>query len=228
MAKKRKGNNDANREFQARMVLSEFAEQLANEKLLATPSELLVEAMNGNVLIDESKLRVERVIQLLRGQREYLSLIIARFSEQSTSAITEAYMLTLIDISFQLNESLSRYVVIPQIQICAPSPLHYFLPADSNSRSPVERAEVGAVMGAVLLAQQDQIQHIRQCSCGKYFVAGRIDQTHCSTKCRVKAHQSSEEFKAKRRKADRERYRLHTGGKVKDTTRRKDGPKKTR
>lgn len=228
MAKSRKGKREGEGQFDVSVMLGEFSNRLAREEPLPTPSEMLVELMNGDVLTSDSKMRVERIIQLLRGQKEYVSLISARFlREQAASVLTEAYMLTLIDINNQLNEKLSRYAVIPQTQSFFPAPFHYFLPADSNNRSPDERAEVGAVLAAVQLAQRGQLQDVRQCSCGSYFVAGRIDQNYCSVKCRVKAHQSSEEFKAKRRETDRQRYQLHAKGKVKQTTRRKDGTKKT-
>lgn len=209
-------------------MLGEFSKRLAKEEPSPTPSEMLAELMNGDVLTSDSKMRVERVIQLLRGQKEYVSLISTRARERGTDVITKGYMMTLMDISEQLNENLSHYAVIPQTQTFFPEPFHYFLPADSNSRSEAEKAEVGAVMGAVLLAQQDQIQNVRQCSCGTFFVAGRIDQSYCSVKCRVKAHQSSEEFKAKRRKADRERYQLHKDGMVKEVRRRSHGSQKAR
>jgi hypothetical protein len=228
VAKSRKGKGDRDARFTVGVMLSEFSKRVANDETLPTPSEMLVDLMNGDVLSGDSKLRVERIIQLLRGQKEYISLISAHVREHGTPLIAEAYMMTLIDISDQLNEKLSRYAVIPQTQSFFPVPFHYFLPAASNDRSPEERAEVSAVLTAVQLAQRDQLQDVRQCSCGDYFVAGRIDQSYCSVKCRVKAHQSSEEFKAKRRKADRKRYRLHREGKVKEATRRNHGPEKTR
>lgn len=228
MAKSRKGKSDGDDQFTVQVMLGEFSERLAKEKSLPTPSEMLVELMNGDVLTGDSKMRVGRIIQLLRSQKEYVSLIAARMPEQANPAITDSYMRTLIDISVQVNEWLSRYAVIPQIEPFFPAPLHYFLPADSTNRSASERADVSAVLSAVLLAQRNQLGDVKQCSCGSYFVAGRIDQSYCSVKCRVKAHQSSEEFRAERRKKDRERYRLHRDGKVKEGRGRKHGTQKAR
>jgi hypothetical protein len=50
-----------------------------------------------------------------------------------------------------------------------------------------------------------------KCRCGKFFLARRIDQRHCSTNCRVREHQSSDEFKEKRRIYDRRHYAKKTG-----------------
>lgn len=228
MPKSRRGKIDGDREFEAGVLLGEFSKRLAQEESLPTAQGMLIELMNGDTLTTDGKKRAERIIQLLRSQKEYLSLISGRVRERAMPAITEAYMLTLMDISCQLNEWLSRYAVIAQIQLFFPAPLHYFLPADSTNRSPAERAEIGAVLTAVQLAQRDQLQNVRQCSCGNYFVAGRIDQSYCSVKCRVKAHQSSEEFRAKRRQSDRKRYRLHRNGKVKESRGRKHVGQKAR
>lgn len=235
MAKIRKGSSEADDRFNVRMLLWEFSKQVADEEPAPTPQGMFIELMNGDSLTGESKTRIERVIQLFRGLKEYQVLISTRIRQESKFAdsemymlTTEALMLTLLDMSRQLNECLAQYAVIPQIQPLWPVPLHYFLPAHAANRSPAERGEAGAVLSAVLLAQRNQLQDVRKCLCGKYFLAGRIDQNYCSVKCRVKAHQSSEEFKDKRRKADRARYRQHRDGRVKESTRRNHGTKKTR
>lgn len=233
MAKKRKGNAEADDLFNVRRLLWEASKQIAKAEPGPTPQGMFIELMNGDSLTGESKTRIERIIQLFRGLKDYQGLIAARIHEESKFAdsemyklTTEALMLTLFDWSSQLNKCLARYAVVPQFELFWPAPLHYFLPADATNRSPAERAEAGAVLTAVLLAQRNQLQDVKQCSCGRYFAAGRIDQSYCSVKCRVKAHQSSDQFRAKRREADRARYRLHRDGKVKEGKRRKHGTQK--
>ena len=143
--------------------------------------------------------------------------------------LADAYFISLIECNRELNEGLSRYRVIPQIHPIGDGPLLYFRSYKPNDGYGQEQYEIGAVMCALQLADRNQIDDVRERSCGTFFVAGRIDKSHCSTKCRVKAHQSSEEFKAKRREADRERYRLHRDGKVKQPNRRKsNGTQKAR
>jgi len=63
-------------------------------------------------------------------------------------------------------------------------------------------------MGLTHLALRDELDRVRRCRCGKYFFARRLDQVYCRTKCRVLYHQSSPEFKVKRRKYQREWYHL--------------------
>jgi hypothetical protein len=194
---------------------------------LPTLSEVLVELLNGNTLTATSKQRVERIIQLLRFQRGYESQLTTRLRLRDQVA-SDLYVTSLIECNIELNRRLMTYNVIPQIHPLGTAPTLYFLPAQSKGHSPEKEAEVGAVMCALQLAQQSQIDNVRECLCGTFFVAGRIDQNHCSVKCRMKAHQSSEEFKAKRREADRNRYQLHRDGKVKETNRRNNSTQKTR
>jgi len=235
MAKSRKGNTEADDRFKVRMLLGEFSKQIGDGEPAPTPQGLFIELMNGDSLASESKTRIERIIQLFRGLKEYQALISISVREKAVSAITEAYMHTLLDMSAQLNRLLSQYAVIPQIQPLWPEPHHYFLPADAFSpptdsmkRIEAKQAEVGAVLTIVQLAQRNKLQDVKECLCGMYFLAGRIDQNYCSVKCRVKAHQSSDEFKEERRRADRARYRMHRDGKVKEGTGRKHGTQKTR
>jgi hypothetical protein len=207
-------------------MVREFSERLSNYKSLPTLSDVLIELLNGNALTTASKQRVERIIQLLRFQKGYESQLTTRLHVRD-QAVADLYITSILECNFELNEKLKSYKVTPQIHPVGTAPTLYFLPVESNSRAP-EEAEVGAVMCALQLAQRSQIDNVRGCLCGTFFVAGRIDQNHCCVKCRVRAHQSSEEFKAKRRKADRERYRQHRDGKVKETNRRKNGTQKTR
>jgi len=85
----------------------------------------------------------------------------------------------------------------------------------SEARTGVEPDEIGAVMCVINLGARDELGDVRQCKCKRYFLARRTDQLYCSTKCRVRYHQSSDEFKAKRREYLREWYRLKKSGKVK-------------
>jgi len=208
-------------------MVRESLERLWKGEQLPTLSQILVELLNGGVLTADSKKRVEGIIQLLLFQKGYGSQSAARLGSHD-DVLTDIYLDSLIECNGKLNESLFHYRIIPQIHPAGTAPMLYFLPVASNRRSPEKKAEIGAVMCALQLAERDHIDNVRKCSCGKFFVAGRIDQSYCSVECRVKAHQSSDEFKAKRRKADRERYRLHRDGKVKEGGGRKHGTKKTR
>lgn len=232
MTKKRKGRSGDKGLLTVQGMVGEFSERLSeflnsNDGTVPTLADVLIEILNGSVLTSASKERVERIIELLRFVKGYRSQLLARLRSEDQIA-ADLYTTSLIECSVELNEKLSDYKVIPQIDPLGTSPMLCFLADDPAGVSPEKRAEIGAVMSAVQLAQQGQIEDVRRCICGTFFAARRIDNNFCSVKCRVKAHQSSEEFKAKRRKADRERYRLHQQGKVKESTRRKHGTKKAR
>lgn len=230
MTRKRMRKRAASRLVTAAMV-SDFIEGISGQSERPSPSERLAEILNGAKLSHESCARVESIIQML-AQRNWF---ISHYEEIKPTAHSLPWQSTRFDAlvartlgdGFRLNELLEHYRVIPQID---PFGNRFFYRAADSSSSPPrsENAEIAAVMCALQLAERDELDRVRNCNCGRYFVAGRVDQNHCSTACRVKAHQSSEEFKAKRRKADRERYRLHKHGAVKESNRRTNGTQKTR
>lgn len=227
MAKKRMGAKGDDGLLATAAMVRKFSKRISDYKSPPTLSEVLVELLNGNTLTSASKHRVKRIIQLLQFQRGYESQLVARLRVRN-EPVADPYATSLVNCNEDLNEMLMNYKIIPQVHPWGTAPTLYFLTADSKGHSSKEDSETGAVMGALQLADRNQIGDVRECSCGTFFVAGRIDQNYCSVKCRVKAHQSSEEFKAKRREGDRERYRLHHEGKVKETNRRKNVTRKTR
>jgi hypothetical protein len=226
MAKKRMGAKGDDGLLATATMVRKFSKRISDYKSLPTLSEVLVELLNGNTLTSARKQRVERIIQLLQFQRGYESQLAARLRVHDQ--FSDLYVTSLVNCNIELNEMLLNYKIIPQVHTWGAAPTLYFLTADSDGHSSKEDSETGAVMCALQLADRNQIGDVRKCSCGTFFVAGRIDQDYCSVKCRVKAHQSSEEFKAKRREADRERYRLHKDGKVKESNRRKNVTQKAR
>lgn len=227
MAKKRMGAKGDDGLLATAAMVRKFSKRISDYNSLPTLSEVLVELLNGNTLTSASRQRVERIIQLLQFQRGYESQLVARLRVRD-QMVADLYTSSLVNCNEELNEMLMNYTIIPQIHPWGTPPTLHFLAADSKGHSSKEDSETGAVMCVLQLADRNQIGDVRGCSCGTFFVAGRIDQNYCSVKCRVKAHQSSEEFKAKRREADRERYRLHHEGKVKETNRRKNVTQKTR
>jgi hypothetical protein len=216
--------------------ICDFFEGLRHNRLPTSLSQALVHLLNGDALSADSKRRVEEIMLQLRFQKQYQTILTERLKEHLRSRTEQGSSLSgdphlnlysgaLILGSRDLNRMLVRYSVTPRIDPTLQLRTLYFVPLDSGRE---EKAEIAAVMCALQLADRGQIDNVRPCSCGGYFVPVRIDQSYCSTNCRVKAYQSSEEVKAKRRKADRERYQLHRDGKVKQTTRRKHGTQKTR
>jgi hypothetical protein len=199
-----------------------FSERLSDPVVPPSLPDALVELLNGSKLSGPSTERVRHIIQILQARQEYMPrLMRGEFCEQKHF---EPLVKALLGDALELNALLGRYRMFPQIDPIGVYPTIYYFPQNASD----EEAEHTAVMGVLELAKRDELDRVKHCSCDRFFVPGRIDQRHCSTACRVKEHQSSEEFKAKRRKADRERYRLHKRGAVKQSERRKNGTQKTR
>ena len=218
MRKKRMRKKTDDGLFSVQAMVRDSLSRLWNEHPDRIPSlaEIFVDLLNtdGNLGIS-SKKRIEDVIRLLRLQAGYRSQFVEAMHTEMRVA-EDLYCDSYVKVSFQLNEVLRKYSFTPQFDLAESGPMFFFLSAEAEEgSSPDEQNETAAIMCALQLADRGQIDMVRQCSCGTFFVPRRIDMHHCSTACRVTQHQSTEEFKAKRRKADRERYRLHRDGKVK-------------
>ena len=157
--------------------------------------------------------RVSRIIELLQKERAvtlYRSL--ARSCTDAERLRLARLIAHVSESPFELNELLLRYWVSPRLMFLDKGPLTvYFFTAKTRHR--VEMGEIGAVMCLTHLG--NDIDRVRKCNCTKYFLARRLDQVYCSTKCRVRYHQSSIEFKVKRREYQRAWYHLKKSGKVK-------------
>lgn len=191
--------------------VTKLVESLRDKSVPPTVAEELVETLNGSNLDAESRSRVLQILQMLQTRQRYTSGLLRGDFGDWKSRQTVALLEVLLDDAFTLNELLLRYRLSPQIGPLRKITTLSFVPSDEDSSV----AESSAVMRALQLAERDELDCVRKCKCGKFFLAGRIDQYHCSTACRVKAHQSSEEFKAKRRASERERYKLKRAGRVK-------------
>jgi hypothetical protein len=198
-----------------------FSERLAPLSL----AQVLVDILNGDSLSGLNKERVLRIFQLLQIRSGYLLQLRSEFVR---NLVGDHMFSSLISFGSELNELLLRYQVTPQIDPVSTAPAILYLTPETVRSSKSDEAEVTAVMCLLQLAAQSDFDRFRRCECGQFFSAGRLDQHFCSAACRVKAHQSSDEFKSKRRVADRKRYRLIRDGKVKQSNRRKNVPKKTR
>jgi len=171
----------------------------------------LVTTLNGRELQGEGRDRVLRIIGLLRTRRWYMSRLLQSDPATLESKQTVSLMEVLLSDADTLNAMLQRYTLAPQVNPIQRVPSLMYIPTDEV----LNGLEAATVMRILHLAERDDLDRVRDCNCGRFFLAGRIDQQHCSVACRVKAHQSSDEFKAKRRIAERERYKLKRSGKVK-------------
>lgn len=66
-----------------------------------------------------------------------------------------------------------------------------------------------AVDGVLRLAKANRLDRLQTCACGKWYFAKFSHQRFCSTECRVKFWESSDERKEQKRKKAREYYEFH-------------------
>jgi len=209
--------------------VAKLAERHFEYTLPPATAEELVVVLNRKELGAQGKTRVKQVIQLLQKWQAFMS----RFGWGA--AKTQAERERLIEFAsavpgdaLDLDELLSRYWVSPRIVPDRGAPrIAYVVQASKGNEGAIE-SESGAVMCALQLFVRDELDRVRLCDCGNFYFAKRIDQRYCSTKCRVRFHQSSEEFKAKRRVYLRKLYRQNKQRKVKQQKKGTHGSQKTR
>jgi hypothetical protein len=157
---------------------------------------------------------VARIIELLQNQRDQRLLATARTDAERQRI---ASLITPISprVPDELHELLFQYWVSPLLVFSNDGNPQLVYRTTPKARGKVDLGEIAAVMCVMHLGLRDEFERVRKCSCGKFFFARRLDQLYCTTTCRVKYHQSSAQFKAKRRKYQREWYHLKKSGKVK-------------
>ena len=82
-----------------------------------------------------------------------------------------------------------------------------------NSDQPL--GECSAAHALMWLLNENLLDRIKLCACGKYFFGRSTNQTSCSETCRHKKYERTEAFKRQRREYMRNYYRLKMSGKVK-------------
>ena len=194
-----------------------------NRRILETvlppaTAEELVQVLNGSVLSASGKSRVKRIIQLSQKYQTALARFGLAWWRAARSQSELQHLLAVATAvpgdALNLDDLLSRYWVSPRIVLHNHVPRMVYVVKSKGNRRAAE-FESGAVMCVLQLALRDELDRVRVCNCGKFFFAHRIDQCYCGTNCRVRYHQSSEEFRARRRVYLRNLYRLKKSGKVK-------------
>lgn len=194
-----------------KLPISQRLKPIRGYRLLAstpenTPGQVISWLNSGRK--SPAKNRIARIIQLLQQQCALVSL-----SEAKTDAERQRHLRLIRSVSgnpLELDDLLARYWVSPRVIFFPQGPrmLYATTEPSGKQRDKIERNEIAAAMCVMHLAVRDELDRVRKCDCGKFFLAGRLDQVYCSTNCRVRFYQSSEKFKAKRRKYLRDLYQL--------------------
>jgi hypothetical protein len=207
MSKRRNPVEPGPKDWMSRHKLIVLADDMTNP-------EHLVSWLNATVGINQKgqNARVSRIIELLQKERAIKCLANSRTDAEGQRLAR--LISSVSDSPLELNDLLLRYWVSPRLMFFEEGPrIVYF--STAKTRGKVHLGEIGAVMSVMNLGSRDELDRVRKCHCGKYFFARRLDQLYCSTKCRVRYHQSSAEFKTKRRRYQRNWYHLKKSGKVK-------------
>jgi len=185
-----------------------------------TTAEELVQVLNSSGLRTPGKSRVKRIIQLLQKYQAFFVSVggLGMWRTAKTQAERQRLIALASEVpggGLDLDDLLSRYWVSPRIIPYSGAVRIAYVVRKSKGNTSAREAESGAVMCVLQLALRDELDRVRSCDCGKFFFAHRIDQRYCSTRCRVRYNQSSDEFRAKRRVYLRNLYRLKKSGRAK-------------
>lgn len=105
----------------------------------------------------------------------------------------------------RVNDHLSRY---PSRKMVWWDPENGFdFANDFGALKGAKSLEANAAYFAVELAEKNALDGLRECICGKWFFARQHDQKSCSTVCRHKRYERTDEFRAIRREYMKNYYR---------------------
>jgi hypothetical protein len=178
----------------------------------------LIEVLNGKRLTVASKQRVERILTLLQKWQAFRAYIGWKWGGGKTNAEIERLNTVVSNVpgdTGDIYRLLSQYWVSPRILPVNGSPRIGYLVRAKGRNAESHKLETGLVMCLLHLSMTDELDRVGKCDCGQFFFANRVDQRYCSTRCRVRFHQASDEFKAKRRIKARKIYELKHTSKVK-------------
>lgn len=147
----------------------------------------------------------DRVLQIISDMRSLQELTKHVVVTNGTSSVVR------IGDPVRLNRMLAQYTSAPRVFASEP-----FLPKDGRrwvlgkyilSKRPDE--ELAAVEAIVLLAERNRLDRLQPCKCGLWYYAKFAHQHFCSSKCRVKYWENSDERKARKRALAKEYYAYH-------------------
>jgi len=151
---------------------------------------------------EESRKRVIEVISRVRDIQKRIKLSPVRFRAPCSE-------LPNVPAEFkQLNRMLERYRSRPQFFV-HPGRREGWDVDDAPVLKSCPSGEWLAVDGVLRLAKANRLDRLQTCACGKWYFAKFSHQRFCSTECRVKFWESSDERKEQKRKKAREYYEFH-------------------
>ena len=128
------------------------------------------------------------------------------------------------ELAWRINAILRRQKGVPRVHTFLGPLSITWMPIKSYATDPLKlnpRDSEYDITSAVLgLVEHKLIANIRRCNCGRYFFARSSLTRFCSSACRIRFWENSEERKQRKREKAREYYLLHKRGVVKSSTNR--------
>jgi hypothetical protein len=112
----------------------------------------------------------------------------------------------------KINGFLKNYPVVQNVRLYPPRVVTD-LELLKGSKQQIQ--ELGHIQTILRMAEGRSITDIRECNCGKLFMARSSLTRFCSPDCRIAFWENSEERKQRKRERAREYYMLHKAGIVK-------------
>jgi len=159
---------------------------------------------------EPGRLRIRTLLALVRKR---LDIGVPSLSPRAGAIHSAVYIAHLPEIlrltketDAMLNSRLRRYRFVPTCWLWGDS-LFHFVPSNSpdETRKRSITAEQNAVQTILRLAESGELDKLRQCECGAWFL-GRRDRRFCGPVCRQKPYRASESFRAHRREYMRRYY----------------------
>lgn len=161
----------------------------------------------GEANTEKSRQRILGLLENLRAVLKMMSEVKVDFDWRSNPPPKNYYALT--------NKLIARLAEYPSRPVFAPAITgnrwSIFQVAGGHRPS----GELRAAYGIIKLAEQNLLDRINQCACGKWYFARFVHQRSCSASCRRSLHEKTDAYREKRRNYMRDYYRLKNSGKVK-------------
>jgi hypothetical protein len=144
------------------------------------------------------------VLSLLQGAREVESHGI----RQADGSVRVKESVQFFETLKEFNTKLKKYRIVPQFRCIAHNYWH-FGEMYMTSKN-VWPSELAAVQRLLSLASAGLLNQVRQCRYCKEWFFARFPNQHCCGKprqCRIKLHQSTEEYKSEKREKAKAAYR---------------------
>lgn len=158
-----------------------------------------------------SRARIEALVAAIKKGSE---MLVAADEEDPEADLFDFMPRHLSTMTQEIQELLNDYPKWPLVEVSYCDRRAVLSISDGSGPGRALGEQVAA-WDIATLTNERRLDSVRQCLCGRWFIALRADQASCSPTCRHKTYEQTDAFKVKRRQYMRNYYRLKQSGKVK-------------